>query len=214
MDIKQKNIPPIDKRRDPKGQPKNGKTLFIWMLVAFGILSLFHMGTQGLEKPTIDITYGEFFEMVRTNSSTGKIESAVLTESLVRGQLHDGSRFVVHVPDGDQEIIRLLRENVQAFDVRPPKTLWMNIFYSLGPMVLFILFLWFFIYRGANAGGGRIWSFGKSRPTIHSEGHARVRKGSKNSAARSRKGFCFSGLRDAARRCSPKLLPVRQKYLF
>jgi len=33
-------------------------------------------------------------------------------------------------------------------------------------MILFILFLWFFIYRGAASGGGKVLSFGKSRAKL------------------------------------------------
>ncbi|MFH1996510.1 MAG: cell division protein FtsH, partial [Candidatus Omnitrophota bacterium] len=150
--------------------------MMIWMLVALGVLSLFHLGTQSLERPTVIIPYGEFYSTLRSNDSTGRIQKAYLTDSIVRGELESGAEFIVHIPDGDQETVKLLRENVHTFDVRPPKTLWINIFYSLGPMVLFILFLWFFIYRGASAGGGagRIWSFGKSRPTITAEGKTKV----------------------------------------
>jgi cell division protease FtsH len=50
----------------------------------------------------------------------------------------------------------------------------MNIFYSLGPMVLFILFLWLFVYRGNAAGGGRVWAFGKSRAVLASDSKLKV----------------------------------------
>ncbi|MFC1576720.1 ATP-dependent zinc metalloprotease FtsH [Candidatus Omnitrophota bacterium] len=173
----QKKSTPQGKKKDLKGAPKDGKALLIWMLVALGILSVFHIGTQGLEKQTVSVSYGEFYDMLEGNESSGQVQSAILSDTIVRGQLQNGSGFIVHIPEGDQEIIKMMRENIHNFDVKPPKTLWMNIFYSLGPMILFIVFLWFFIYRGASGGGGgagRIWSFGKSKPTVLTEGHTKV----------------------------------------
>jgi len=72
------------------------------------------------------------------------------------------------VPENDQDLMRLLRENINDFDIKPPRTMWLNLFYSLGPMLLFILFIWLFSYRSPGGGGGKIWSFGKSRAVLAS----------------------------------------------
>ena len=40
--------------------------------------------------------------------------------------------------------------------------------------LFFALFLWFFIYRGAAAGGGKVFSFGKSRAKLATEEHLKV----------------------------------------
>jgi cell division protease FtsH len=128
-----------------------------------------------LEKPTQELTYSKFFAILRDNPTNRAINSCVKIENIVKGELADGTKFVVNIPESDQDLVRLLRENVKDFDIRPPKTLWMNLFYSLGPMVLFILFLWIFVYRGGGAGaGGRIWSFGKSRAVLASESHLKI----------------------------------------
>ena len=144
-------------------------TFIIWLLVAFGILYLFNRLNQAIEKPIKEIPYSGFFTMLKNNPENQIIKSCVKTDSIVKGELSDGSGFVVNIPENDQDLIRLLRENVREFDIRPPKTLMINILYSIGPMLLFILFLWLFVYRGAGAGGGRIWAFGKSRATLASE---------------------------------------------
>jgi len=174
MEKQQKDTGNPGWKKETPGRRQNGKNALIWMLVFLGVISLFHVGTQSTEKPTVEMSYGEFFEILNDTAGTRKIQSAVLIENVVRGTLGDGTKFVVNIPNADNDIIRLLRERVPKFDVKPPKTLLMNVFYSLGPMILFILFLWFFIYRGANTGGGKIWSFGKSRPTILAEGHMRI----------------------------------------
>lgn len=142
-----------NKGRKNKRVQKNSN-IFIWILVALAVAWALNVISQGFEKPTMEIPYAKFFEMVRNEPAAQKIKACVKTDNIVRGELADGTRFVVNVPDNDPDLLRSLRENVKDFDIRPPKTLWMNIFYSLGPMVLFILFLWLFAYRSPGGGGG------------------------------------------------------------
>ena len=77
-----------------------------------------------------------------------------------------GERFYVYVPSNDKELIPLLKTNVSKFEITPPKTMWLNLFYSLGPIFLFILFLWYFAYRGTQQVGSSLWSFGKTKARI------------------------------------------------
>ncbi|MBL7155520.1 MAG: ATP-dependent zinc metalloprotease FtsH [Candidatus Omnitrophica bacterium] len=127
------------------------------------------------EKAPLEITYKEFFDMLRDNPSNERVASAVKINERVNGKLIDGRRYIVDVPENDPALLSLLRDNVKDFDIKPPRTFFANLFYSLGPMILFMLFLWFFIYRGASAsGGGRILSFGKSRAKLATEEHMRI----------------------------------------
>ncbi len=161
-----KNMPPA----------RNKSNFIVWFFVILGMLYLVNTFSQTTaEKPVQEISYARFFQMLKDNNVTQKVASCVKIETILKGSLSDGTKFTVNIPDGDQDMLRSLRENVKDFDVRPPKTLWMNIFYSLGPMVLFILFLWLFVYRGnAAQGGGRFMAFGKSRVTLGSESKVKV----------------------------------------
>lgn len=166
-----------DKRKKPAPMlPGNSSNLLLWILIAFGIFYLFDSWTRTQEKPVQIIAYSKFYEVLKDNAKAEKIKSAVKTENIIRGDFVDGGKFIVNVPENDQDLIRALRENVKDFDIRPPKTLWMNLFYSLGPMILFMLFLWIFVYRGNSAAGGagRIWSFGKSRAVLASEDRTKI----------------------------------------
>jgi len=163
----------MDKKKNrPKGssQPqKNGSNFIIWFFIVLGLMWVFNTIGQNMEKPAQELTYSKFFEALKENPATQKIKSCVKTDNLIKGELVDGTKFMVNIPENDQDLVRLLRENVSNFDIRPPKTLWVNLFYSLGPMVLFILFLWLFAYRSpGGGGGGRIWSFGKSKAVLAS----------------------------------------------
>ncbi|MCX5715714.1 MAG: AAA family ATPase, partial [Candidatus Omnitrophica bacterium] len=145
---------------------KNGRNLTIWILIFLGIIYIFQMGPRSFEKVPIPISYGKFYEILSTNDKTRFIKSAALTENMVRGDFTDGSRFLVTIQDKDDDVVRLLRQTVKDFDIKPPRTLWMNLFISFGPLLLFIFFLWY-MYRGAGQmGGGRILSFGKSRALL------------------------------------------------
>ena len=147
-----------------KGPDRNNisKNIFFWIGLFLLLMYIFKIGSMTNGSAPKDISYGEFFRLLESNRDTGAIESVVKTEDVLKGVFSSGVRFIVHIPAGDDELLRLLRENIDNFDISPPKTLWVNLFYSLGPMILFIAFLWFFVYRSAQ-GGGKILSFGKSR---------------------------------------------------
>jgi cell division protease FtsH len=153
--------------------PKSGWNFLIWMLVFLGIAYLFQIGPLAVNKVPVPLTYGKFYEMLSANATTGVIKSAVLTENVLRGALSDGSVFIVNIQDRDEDVVRLLRQTVKDFDIRPPRTFFMNLFISFGPLLLFIFFLWY-MYRGAGQVGGKIWSFGKSRATMISSEMAKV----------------------------------------
>jgi len=145
-----------------KNGNKINKNVLFWIglfLLLIYILRLDSFTAASIPK---ELSYGEFYRLLQDNRQNEAIKSAVKVENELRGSLSSGARFIVHIPQEDPQLLDLLRNNVPDFDVKPPKTLWANIFYSLGPMILFIGFLWFFVYRGSQ-GGGKILSFGKSR---------------------------------------------------
>ena len=154
-------------KKPQRPQPqRSGSNIIIWFLIMLGVFTIFHPWFQGTEKPTREITYSRFFSMVKDNPAAQTIKSCYKTDSILRGDLLSGEKFVVNMPDNDQELLKLLRENVKDFDIKPLRTFWSNILYYIGPTVLLILFLWLFAYRSPGGGAGRIWSFGKSRATL------------------------------------------------
>ncbi|MBN3038913.1 MAG: AAA family ATPase, partial [Candidatus Omnitrophica bacterium] len=120
------------------------------------------MGSLTVQGPPKKLSYSEFYQMASVNKETGQILSATKSEDVIEGNLSDGSRFIVNIPQDDKAMVEALRENVQDFYIRSTRW-WAGLIYSLGPMLLFIFFLWFFFYRGATQGGGKLLAFGKSR---------------------------------------------------
>ena len=165
-----------NKEKKGSGPSGNRGNIVVWILITIGILYMLNTWTQTqVEKPVQDMAYAKFYALVKDNTANTQIKSCVKVENTVKGSFVDGTRFIVNIPENDQDLVRALRDNVKDFDVKPPKTLLMNLFYSLGPMVLFIVFLWLFVYRGNAAGGaGKIWAFGKSRAVLASGSKLKV----------------------------------------
>lgn len=162
MDNRQRYTGPKKTGPAKKPQPQNGKNILIWFLILMGLFYLIRVAPATFEAPLVELSYSKFFNVLENNKETQTIASAIITENIIRGRLTDGSRFLVNVPLEDPDLLRLLRSKISDFDVKPPKTVLMNLFISFGPLLLFVVFL-YFMYRGAAQGGGRIWSFGKSR---------------------------------------------------
>jgi len=165
---------PLPQKKGQKKPPQNGRNLILLLLAIFAVTYLVQWASVSFEQAPEEISYKEFYDLLQGNRAKQGIVSAFKTDGRVNGKLADGRGYVVNVPQDDPALLALLRENVNTFDIRPPRTFFTNLFYSLGPMLLFILFLWFFIYRGASAGGGRIFSFGKSRAKLATEEHLHV----------------------------------------
>lgn len=160
-------------QKDPEKQ-ENPQDRFVWILVVIGFFFIFQWVFSSFEDASPKMTYKMFYQIIETNNDTGVIVSAVKIRDRVLGKLSDGKRFSVSVMDEDEELVRLLRENIPDFDISPPQTFFSNLFYTLGPMFLFIMFLWFFVYRGAIAGGGKVLSFGKSRAKLATKDKMKV----------------------------------------
>ena len=161
-----------ESQKENKG--KNSPDRFVWILIIAGAFLVFQWVFSTFEDSSTELTYKNFYNMAESNPQTRQIDSAILTIDRVTGKLSDGKSFYVNIPSGEQSIITVMRENIPAFDVKPPQTFFSNLFYSLGPMLIFIFFLWFFIYRGASSGGGKVLSFGKSKAKLATKDKRKV----------------------------------------
>jgi len=159
------------KKHDAQKQDTSGKSpkpekdrnkIFIFALIVVSVLIIiqFFLFPEIVVKR---LSYSEFYEIVNRNADTGKIESAELVENQIRGKFRSGVYFQVNIPPADLDLMPVLRENIPDFSVNPPQVFWRNILYSILPVLFLIGFFYFFLYRGAQQGGGRLLSFGKSR---------------------------------------------------
>ena len=153
--------------RNKRKPPNNNNNFLFWMVLGFIFLILLSQSNQvstTIRAPK-ELTYSEFYSILKTNDQTRKIPSLELiesTENTLAGTFEDGTQFSLHIPKADEHLLELIREKVPEFKVVPPHTFWSQVFFSFMPIVLILLFIWFISYRGSQV-GNRIWSFGKSR---------------------------------------------------
>lgn len=159
-------------RPPKKSETDRNKVVIITLLIvaALIIVQFFLFPEMVVKK----LSYSEFYNVVQRNPETGKIVACELVENQVRGRFKDGTYFQANIPAGDLELIPTLRENVPSFTVNPPQVFWRNVLYSVLPVLFLIAFFYFFLYRGAQQGGGRLLSFGKSRARQLSADRQRV----------------------------------------
>ncbi len=152
----------------PKSKKKNMLRRFPWLWLI--IITVFYLLVNSLSIPITgipkEISYSDFYGILKDNPQ--KIKSVTKIETVLQGQFTDNSKFFVNIPENDTELLNLMRQNLKHFEVKPPRTLWANLFYSLGPIVLLIFFWWMMAARGEQL-GNRILSFGKVRPKIQSD---------------------------------------------
>ncbi|UCG35214.1 MAG: ATP-dependent zinc metalloprotease FtsH [Candidatus Omnitrophota bacterium] len=156
-----------NKNNKNKGKKKPEAKFFrgglFWILIFLGIIwltTLFSPSMGGLVKK---LSYTEFYSLLERNRQAPMIASVKMIEHLIEGDFTEsagGGRFYLYVPQEDEQLLSLLRKNVDKFEVEPPRTLWANLIFSLGPVILFIFFLWYFSYKGSQM-GSKVWSFGR-----------------------------------------------------
>jgi cell division protease FtsH len=172
----QKSTPPPRRERRPmRGNPQkrppqqpSGNWLF-WVVLLFIFFVLIgNPGSMSNLEQTKQLTYSEFYTLVRDNRETENITELKLvenTDNVMKGKLADGTMFRVNIPKEDEPLLSLVRENVQNFAVEPAQTFWSQLFFSFAPIILIIFFIWYLSHKGSQM-GNRIWAFGKSRAKI------------------------------------------------
>ncbi len=158
------------KPQPPQGFRRTNFPLFAWLLfimATFYLMNIFQNSATARK----ELTYSEFYRVLNDNPT--QLRSVAMVEDILQGEMASGMRFYVNIPADDKDLLSLLRTNAPDFVVKPAKTLWTNLLFSLGPVVLFIAFLWYFSYRGAEV-GNRIWSFGKVKARLGSDSQEKV----------------------------------------
>jgi len=116
-----------------------------------------------------EITYSDFYVVLKNNPD--KIKALTKIENELTGDFTDNTKFKLNIPDNDQDLLKLIRENVKNFDVKPPRTFLAALLFNLGPILLLIIFWWVMASRGEQL-GSRIMAFGKIRSKVHIEGES------------------------------------------
>ncbi len=148
--------------RFPRQSMNQNNNLFLWLAIIFVVMILMMETPMRMTGQATEMTYSKFYSLLKGENAASQITELKLIDTELSGTLADGSKFRVNIPPDDKVLLDLIREKVNNFVIQQPNVFWSNMLFSLGPIVLLILFFWFVSYRGAQV-GNKIWSFGKSR---------------------------------------------------
>ena len=141
-----------------------GRNIIIW-LVAFIVLTLILGWSENnsLNNDFEKIAYSEFMQNVKDK----RVVNVTIRGAEISGQTADGGKFKTYAPYNPATVETLLDNGVKV-DAEPQdtssETFW-SILISWFPMI-FLVGVWVFFMRQANAGNNKAMSFGKSRARL------------------------------------------------
>jgi len=144
--------------------PPQRSRWLLFLLMGLGTITLMRLLSFYSGQWHRPLTYSEFYRMVQENPTNQDITDARLEDDRIKGHLKNGTEFSVFIPSRDEEILKLLRQNVSKFDVQPAQAGFLGIVMALSPWIIFFGIMWF-IMRSSQ-GGGRLLAFGKSRARL------------------------------------------------
>jgi cell division protease FtsH len=171
-------------KKKPDKKLNSSKTILMWLFVAILVIVglQFSAGFDSFRETKI--TYSQFTKLLEL--APNSIQNAVVTlKGFNRADLHgelvdqsvmsqipgtppmQSNKFVVHLPFIDSDMIESWDEAGLKYSFEPEKMNFGEIFISLLPWILMILF-WVFMIRQMQSGQKGIFSFGKSRAKITS----------------------------------------------
>lgn len=117
-------------------------------------------------KPVEEASYSQFLQLVEQ----GEVAKVVLVKNSIQATKKDGSEFTTIAPDepiGDENLVGKLEAKGVEITAQNPKDSpwWVTLLTSLLPIALLIGF-WYFMISQTQGGGGKVFSFGKSRAKL------------------------------------------------
>jgi len=160
---------PVKKGLRP-GRSPNGNVWFWAIPVA--IFLLWSVQDKSNLKSEKELSYSEFYAILKDNPQTHQIKHVELTEgpdNTLKGTFADGLTFKLNIPSHDDDLIKMVRENVSNFSVVPPELFWSQLFFQLIPFIGILGIILFVTNRGQQM-GNKIFAFGKSRAQVSGPG--------------------------------------------
>ncbi|MBW7997311.1 MAG: ATP-dependent metallopeptidase FtsH/Yme1/Tma family protein [Candidatus Glassbacteria bacterium] len=171
------------KDRGPSRGPKFGnvsKNIAFWLLIILLPITLFSLLSPRREAIR-KINYSQFMTYV----GQGQVESVTIMEKRILGKLKGGAprglqgeealtrNFETYIPFEDPDLVQKLDAADVEVTGKPPAVNWMTHLMGWVPWVL-IIFIWLFFMRQLQGGGGRAFSFGKSKAKLLSGDRPKV----------------------------------------
>ena len=117
-------------------------------------------------EPVEETSYSQFLQLV----DKGEVSKVTLVKNTIQITKKDGGELTTIAPDepiGDETLVGKLEAKGVEITAQNPKDppWWMTLLTSLLPIVLLVAF-WYFMISQAQGGGGKVFSFGKSRAKL------------------------------------------------
>ncbi|MBP6104024.1 MAG: ATP-dependent zinc metalloprotease FtsH [Gammaproteobacteria bacterium] len=148
------------------------KSLLLWLVIALVLMSVFN-NFGPAPKQVSKLAYSQFLEKVRS----GDIKQIVVEERNINGSTQDDKPFTTYIPQMSDSVLNNLVASGAVVRGKAPEqpSLFMNIFVSWFPIILFIGVWIFFMRQMQGGGGGRgAMSFGRSRARLLGEDQVKV----------------------------------------
>lgn len=146
------------------------KTVLVWLFFLGLFMTIFSAVRGRPDKK--EIAFSDFVRRALPQQGPSEVVRVVVVGEQIEGEFADGTRFKTtgDIKDFQKDLIS------RGVDIRyEPDTsgIWVSVLSGWLPM-LFFIFLFLFFIRQAQGAGGKVFSFGKSRPRILSEGGPKV----------------------------------------
>ena len=137
---------------------------FYLLVIFIAITAYDYMSVK--PKPVEEVSYSQFLQLVEQ----GEVTKVTLVKNSIQATKKDGSEFATIAPDepvDDNDLVGKLEAKGVEITAQNPKDppWWMTLLTSLLPIALLVAF-WYFMISQAQCGGGKVFSFGKSRAKL------------------------------------------------
>ena len=172
MNDEQKNRYPDKRGEDKKNEKpptkmKSPQSITLWIIVALLVILVYQVYLSG-SKRAEEISFSDFM----LKAEQGELERIIFDDQNITAIDRNDQRFTTHLPYRDPELVKTLNEmNITIVSQKPSRFLTMLLGWL--PFLIFIG-LWVFIMRSMQTGGGKVFSFGKSRARLFVGGKTNV----------------------------------------
>ncbi|GAB6887778.1 ATP-dependent zinc metalloprotease FtsH [Desulfothermus okinawensis JCM 13304] len=149
-----------------------GKNLVVWIVISLVLVALFNVFNKPMNAQ-MKISYSQFVKLVEQ----GEVAGVRIEGEKVVGKMINNNSFVTYIPNNDNTLIPLLLKKGVSVDVKPKEESpwYITLLVSWFPMLL-LIGVWIFFMRQmqGGVGGGKAFSFGRSRAKLLSDENNRV----------------------------------------
>ncbi len=148
------------------------RNLLVWIIISLVLVALFNMFNRPAQYQS-KISYSQFVNLVKK----GEVAGVSIEGEKIVGKFVNNKSFMTYIPSNDPELIPLLLKKGVSVDVKPQQDSpwYITLLVSWFPMLL-LIGVWIFFMRQmqGGVGGGKAFSFGRSRAKLVSEEKNRV----------------------------------------